>query len=153
MRRRLELGALVALVVAGLLGGCATGEEEGSDGSGGIDALGDIPAPVADEMTRSGGCSDGRLWAADDAGALAVVVDPGPDGPPAAADLPAADVAVTVLRGDDLEASICTASAGEGSPAEEGRLEVDGCTFLLAGLVAEDGTTFGVVEGTADEGC
>ena len=157
MTRRLAPLA-VALV---LLASCAGGDAEG-EGDGDLDSLAAlVPAPLADELTLSGRCDDGTLWATDDAGSLAVTVVPGPDGLPAEVVLPTGGAAVTVRRGDDLDTTICDDVDGPGSPATEGRLEVDRpmeecgpTSFRITGLVAEDGTTFGPIEGhDAAEGC
>lgn len=153
------LGAGLALGL--LMTGCA----EGDPGAGGdVESLGGlVPSPVAEELTESGRCDDGTLWAADETGSVAVTIAPGPDGPPAEAVLPSEEVEVTVLRGDDLGATICTADddAGSGSPAAGGRVEIDRPTeecgptsFRIDGLEAEDGTAFGPIEGRDDaEGC
>lgn len=158
MTRRL-LVAVVAAVL--LLAACSEGDP-GADGD--VESLGGlVPAPLAEELTVSGRCDDGTLWAADDAGSVAVTVAPGPDGLPAEAVLPTEAVAVTLLRGDDLDATICTGAgdAGSRSPGVEGRVEVDRPTeecgptsFRIDGLEAADGTTFGPIEGhDAAEGC
>jgi hypothetical protein len=152
--------ALVAVVLL-LLAACSEGDP-GADGD--VESLGGlVPAPLAEELTVSGRCDDGTLWAADDAGSVAVTIAPGPDGLPAEAVLPTGAVAVTVLRGDDLDAAICTGADGAGSRSAgvEGRVEVDRSTeecgptsFRIDGLEAADGTTFGPIEGHDDaEGC
>lgn len=152
----------LALAAVLLLAACSEGDP-GADGD--VESLGAlVPAPVAEELTRSGRCDDGTLWATDDAGSVAVTVAHGPDGLPAAAVLPTEAVVVTVLRGDDLDTMICAddgAGAGSRSPGVEGRVEVDRPTeecgptsFRIDGLEAADGTTFGPIEGhDAAEGC
>jgi len=143
---RVRGGALVAAVAALALGACA----DGDPGAGGdVESLGDlVVAPVADELTEAGRCPDGRLWAADDAGSVAVVVDP------RAVEevvLPSEDVSVDVLHGDLDDP--CRA-AGEATPGAAGRLEVTrsgSCAtgFRLDGLEADDGTTFGPITAAA----
>lgn len=157
MRTRRLVVALALVLTAA----CAEGDP-GADGD--VESLGGlVPSPVAEELTRSGRCDDGTLWAADDAGSVAVTVGPGPDGLPAEAVLPTDAVVVTVLRGDDLDATVCTGAAGAAtrSPGVEGRVAIDrpgeecGPTaFRIDGLEAEDGTTFGPIAGhDAAEGC
>lgn len=141
---------LVATLLAVLLGLVAAGCSEGDPGADGdVESLGDlVPAPVADELTDAGRCADGRLWAADDTGSLAVVVSVPAAGPDEAV-LPSEEVAVAAVHEED------PCGDAEGSPAAEGRLEVErdaaGCatTFRLDGLEAEDGTAFGPIEGGA----
>ena len=156
---RVVAAAVVAVGV--LLAGCSEGDP-GADGD--VESLGAlVPAPLAEELTLSGRCDDGTLWAADDTGSVAVTVAPGPDGLPAEAVLPTGAVTVTVRRGDDLEATICDAGAevGSRSAGVEGRVEVDRPTeecgptsFRIDGLEAADGTTFGPIEGhDAAEDC
>ena len=159
MSRLLVAAAVAVLLTAGA--GCSEGDP-GADGD--VESLGAlVPSPVAEELTRSGRCGDSTLWAADDAGSVAVTVEPGPDGLPAEAGLPTEAVVVTVLRGDDLESSICDGAEGAGSrsPGVEGRVEVDRpmeecgpTSFRIDGLEAADGTTFGPIEGhDAAEDC
>jgi hypothetical protein len=139
-----RLSAVVLLV--GLAAGCS--DADGSGGEGDIGALGDmVPAPLADELTESGRCDDGRLWASDDGASLVVTIDPGPDGIPDEAVLPADAVVVTVHRDDDP----CTVDAATGSPGVRGRVvaeHTDGCVTAVGinGLEADDGTTFGPIE-------
>jgi hypothetical protein len=143
-----------ALLVVVALAACSEGDP---GGDGDVESLGDlVPAPLADELTESGRCVDGRLWASADDGSTAVTITPGPDGMPAEAVLPTEAVEVSVLHGDDP----CGAGA-EGSPGIEGRVEVDRPTeecgptsFRIDGLEAADGTTFGPIEGRDDaEAC
>jgi hypothetical protein len=160
VRRGLGVGLLaVALTLASA--GCAE-DDPGADGD--VESLGDlVPAPVTDELTRSGRCDDGLLWAADEAGSVAVTIAPGPDGMPAGAVLPTEAVAVTVLHGEDLATTVCTdgGDVGSRSPGVEGRVEVERPTeecgptsFRVDGLEAENGTTFGPIAGhDAAEGC
>lgn len=149
MRRPAVAASRSVLLVVGLVlaaAGCSEGDP-GADGD--VESLGDlVPAPVADELTEAGRCADGRLWAADDTGSLAVVVSVPAAGPDEAV-LPNPSVEVSAVHEDD------PCAGAEGSPAAEGRLEVErdaaGCatTFRLDGLEAEDGTTFGPIEGGA----
>lgn len=153
---------VAALVLAGvLLSACSEGDP-GADGE--VESLGDlVPEPMAEELALSGRCDDGTLWAAADDGSIAVTVVAGPDGPPEEAVLPTGDVEVTVLRGDDLDTTICDADDGAASrsPGTEGRVAVERPTgecgptsFRLDGLEAEDGTSFGPIEGhDPAEGC
>lgn len=143
----------VALGLVLVLTGCSEGDP-GADGD--VESLGGlVPAPVADELTRSGRCDDGVLWAGDDAGSVVVTIAPGSDGMPASAVLPSEAVVVTVLHGDDLDPCAPEdGSVGSSSPGIEGRVEVDRPTeecgptsFRIDGLEAEDGTTFGPIAG------
>lgn len=154
--RRLAGGLLLAVVLA-VGPACAEGDP-GADGD--VESLGDlVPGPVADELTRSGGCIDGRLWAADESGSLAVVVEAiGAAGDEV--ELPDEEVVVSILHGDGLSGDLCAADTDDlasatSSPAAQGQLGLErdeiGCVarFRIDGLEAEDGTTFGPIEGNA----
>ncbi|QYG94143.1 hypothetical protein HC251_17970 [Iamia sp. SCSIO 61187] len=144
----------VALVL--LLAGCAEGDP-GADGD--VESLGAlVPSPVAAELTASGRCDDDRLWAADDAGSIAVTV--GAEADVDEAILPSEEVDVVVLHGEDLTSGLCRAGAAAAtSPGVQGRVAVErepgGCAtgFRVDGLEAADGTTFGPIEARPVEGC
>ncbi|HMJ77650.1 MAG TPA: hypothetical protein VK507_16845 [Iamia sp.] len=153
--RRLAGGVLLAVVLA-VSPACSEGDP-GADGD--VESLGDlVPSPVADELTRSGGCIDGRLWAADESGSLAVIVEAlGMTSDRDEVELPSDDVDVTVLHGDGLTGDLCAddLAPDTSSPAAQGQVGLErdelGCVaeFRIDGLEAEDGTTFGPIEGDA----
>jgi hypothetical protein len=137
---------LVGAVVLVTLSGCSEGDP-GADGD--VESLGDlVPGPVAEELTRSGACAGGLLWAADETGSLAVTVEVVGSGEEA--DLPSEDVVVTVLHGEDLDRDVCDpdAEVASRSPAAQGRVELCPDGFRIDGLEATDGTTFGPIEGS-----
>jgi hypothetical protein len=139
---------VVTVALAVLLAACSEGDP-GAEGD--VESLGAlVPGPVAEELTRSGGCEDGPLWAADARGTLAVLVE----GAAGEVVLPSEDVDVTVRHGVDLVPDLCSDDPAPAvtSPGVRGRVAVgedDGCaTFRIDGLEAEDGTTFGPIEGS-----
>jgi hypothetical protein len=152
VRRRAGSVLLVVVLVVGV--GCSEGDP-GADGD--VESLGGlVPSPLADELTRSGGCTDGRLWAADESGSLAVVVEAiGATGDEV--ELPSEEVDVAVLHGDGLSGDLCAddLTPASSSPAVQGQVGLErdeiGCVarFRIDGLEAEDGTTFGPIEGDA----
>jgi len=151
--RRLAGGVLLAVVL--VVGSACSEGDPGADGD--VESLGDlVPSPLADELTRSGGCIDGRLWAADDSGSLAVVVQP-IEATGDEVELPSEDVDVTILHGEGLTGDLCAddPAPDSSSPAAQGQVGLErddlGCVaaFRIDGLEAEDGTTFGPIEGDA----
>jgi len=171
-RRLRALLSLAAVTVAAA--GCSDADAEGGPALGRL-----VPGPTV-ELSRSGGCAEVWLWAADESGAVVVSVvadlsDRSALEPTTiTATLPDDSVEVEVLHGSDLTANLCTdvldpaSEPSTTSPAIEGRVEVtvdpvrdhaDACgrtaaTFRIDGLVADDGTTFAPISGASDEiGC
>lgn len=140
-------------LAAPLLAGCSE-DDPGADGD--VESLGGlVPSGLADELTESGRCGDGRLWAADDDGALAVVVEVAAGSGPSAGSvqevvLPDDRVEVTVVHGDEP-----CAGGDDEAPGTQGRVEIErdaeGCVeaMRIDGLEDEDGTAFGPIAAAA----
>lgn len=172
MRRLLTLTApaLLALAVT------ACGDDGGDDGI----TISSVPTLGGAELTRSGGCGEAYLWAADEDGAVAVTVGVdvrplSPDAPTEVAiDLSDPEVDATLLRGEDLPRNFCTdLPDGDSEPTgrsplvagtgtlvvEPGTVDEVPCAtgtgrLELTGVVAEDGTDVGSVTLTTDAiGC
>lgn len=165
------------LLVLGVLA-CGADDEPASSGSTTPSSSTPSSAPVS--LTDGAACGDAYFWVGTPAGDVAVAVTveardrSATDDTTIAFSVPDPEVAVTVLRGQDMARNVCTdvidgaseptssaaAVAGEGEivlgPVDPDGYESCGTrgTLRLTGLEAPDGTTFAPIEVTSDEiGC